>query len=363
MVQKITCPKCGEEFSPEEGYKKHLQALEKKATKDADRKNKENYEKKLEQERKKDKQAKEASDDKLKVAQENSEKFKKELLAQKAKAKEIDKQYKDHYANLSAETIKSIKEDEEQKSAEKEKRHKIEKDQLNKALADALKKANQGVTVNQGSQQEMQLGEFLKKIFKNTEDKITPYGKGVSGADWLQEVIEKGETICRILYESKSTKGWSNEWLGKLQEDMQDSTANIGIIFSRALPKNFNKDDEFSHTGNIFICKYNYSTLKVLATTKRWLLTQLNKERKNGNENTLSALKFLEEPDVKNSLTQIIVKRSTAKKKIKKAKNMLNEAEEAVDEEGLNFDELFNKIKKQIGIDYFSKKKKEEDEK
>ena len=189
---------------------------------------------------------------------------------------------------------------------------------MGKFKYDALKKANQGVTVNQGSQQEMKLGEFLKKIFKNTEDKITPYGKGVSGADWLQEVIEKGETICRILYESKSTKGWSNEWLGKLQEDMQDSKANIGIIFSRALPKNFNKDDEFSHTGNIFICKYNYSTLKVLATTQRWLLTQLNKERKNGKENTLSALKFLEEPDVKNSLTQIIVKSYTGKKKIKK---------------------------------------------
>ena len=209
----------------------------------------------------------------------------------------------------------------------------------------------------------MQLGEFLQKIFENTEDKITEYGKGAPGADWLQEVIEKGEAICRILYESKSTKGWSNEWLGKLQKDMQESKANIGIIFSRALPKNFNKNDEFSHTGNIFICKYNYSTLKVLATTQRWLLTQLNQERKNGKENALSALKFLEEPDVKNSLTQIIVKRSTAKKRIKKAKNMLNEAEEAIDEEGLNFDELFNKIKKQIGIDYFSKKKKEEDEK
>ena len=363
MVQKITCPECGEEFSPEEGYKKHLQALEKKATKDADRKNKENYEKKLEQERKKDKQAKEASDEKLKVAQENSEKFKKELLAQKAKEKEIDKQYKDHYANISAEKIKSIKEDEEQKSAEKEKRHKLEKDQLNKALADAHQKLNQGATVNQGSQQEMQLGEFLQKIFENTEDKITEYGKGAPGADWLQEVIEKSEAICRILYESKSTKGWSNEWLGKLQKDMQDSKANIGIIFSRALPKNFNKNEEFSHTGNIFICKYNYSTLKVLARTQRWLLTQLNQERKNGKENTLSALKFLEEPDVKNSLTQIIVKRSTAKKRIKKAKNMLNEAEEAIDEEGLNFDEIFNKIKKQIGIDYFSKKKKEEDEK
>ena len=87
--------------------------------------------------------------------------------------------------------------------------------------------------------QEMQLGEFLQKVFKSTEDKITPYGKGEPGADWLQEVMEKDEfNLDRILYESKNTKGWSNDWMEKLQEDMKVSKANIGIIFSRALPKN-----------------------------------------------------------------------------------------------------------------------------
>ena len=108
MVQKITCPKCGKEFAPEEGYKKHLEALEKKAVKDADKKNKADYENKLNQERKRDK---EASEERLKAEQEKSEKFKKELLAQRAKAKEIDKQYKDHYANISAEKIKSLKQE------------------------------------------------------------------------------------------------------------------------------------------------------------------------------------------------------------------------------------------------------------
>ena len=86
MVQKITCPKCGKEFAPEEGYKKHLEALEKKAVKDADKKNKADYENKLNQERKRDK---EASEERLKAEQEKSEKFKKELLAQRAKAKEM----------------------------------------------------------------------------------------------------------------------------------------------------------------------------------------------------------------------------------------------------------------------------------
>ena len=45
----------------------------------------------------------------------------------------------------------------------------------------------------------------------------------------------------------------SNDWLEKLQEDMKVSKANIGIIFSRALPKNFNKNETviFLHTGGL----------------------------------------------------------------------------------------------------------------
>ena len=359
MAEKITCPECGKEFDLGEGYKKHLEALEKKAVKDADKRNKEDYEKKLEQGRKKDKEISEA---KVKVEKEKTDKIQKELLAEKAKRKEIDKQYKDHYANLAAAKIKSKEEDLEQKSEEKEKKHKLEKDRLIKALADAQKKATQGVTVDQGSMQEMQLGEFLQKVFRSTEDKITPYGKGVPGADWLQEVIEKDESICRILYESKNTKGWSNDWLEKLQEDMKDSKANIGIIFSRALPKNFNKNEEFSHTGNIFICKYNYNVLKVLASTQRWLLTQLNKERKNGKANELSAIKFWDNPKVKNATNQLINKQSSAKKNIIKSQKNLEEALEDIDSISINFDELFGEVKN-IGIDYFSKKKAEEDEK
>ena len=143
---------------------------------------------------------------------------------------------------------------------------------------------------------------------------------------------------------------------------MKVSKANIGIIFSRALPKNFNKNEEFSHTGNIFICKYNYNVLKVLASTQRWLLTQLNKERKNGKTNELSAIKFWDNPKVKNVTNQLINKQSSAKKNIIKSQKNLEEALVDIDSISINFDELFGEIKN-IGIDYFSKKKAEEDEK
>ena len=209
----------------------------------------------------------------------------------------------------------------------------------------------------------MQLIEFLReKVFKNTEDKFVSYETGEEGGDVLQEVIEKGEPVCKILYESKKTKGWSSKWLDKLQEDMTDSKAIVGMLFSVTVPKSFNKDDLFQHTGNIFVCRYDYSVLRVLAQTQRHLLTQLHKERGNGKENALSAIKFFDNPDVKNIITQMIVKHSAVKNKIKKTIKLAQETEETVDDVSLNFDEFFNQVKK-IGIDYFSHKKAEEDQK
>ena len=178
----------------------------------------------------------------------------------------------------------------------------------------------------------------------------------------LQEVIEKGEPICNILYESKKTKGWSNKWIGKLQKDMTDTKAIVGMIFTVTVPKSFNEDELFQHTGNIFICRYDYSALKILALTQRHLLTQLHKERGNGKENALSAIKFFDNPDVKNAITQMIVKHSAVKNKIEKTIKSAQEASTATDEMSINFDDFFNQIKG-IGIDYFSQKKAEEDQK
>ena len=359
MVEKVTCPECGFEFDIGEGYKKHLKDLETKTLAKAENKNKAAFEIRVKQESKKIREETEAS---VKAQKEKTDKSQKALQAEKEKNKKADKHYKEHYAAISENKMKAFVEDKEQKYSQREKKFQLKDARSQKIIEQLRQQMTQGVTVDQGSQQEMQLGEFLQKVFKSTEDKITSYGKGVPGADWLQEVIEKDESICRILYESKNTKGWSNDWLEKLQEDMKDSKANIGIIFSRALPKNFNKNEEFSHTGNIFICKYNYNVLKVLASTQRWLLTQLNKERKNGKANELSAIKFWDNPKVKNVTNQLINKQSSAKKNIIKSQKNLEEALVDIDSISINFDELFGEIKN-IGIDYFSKKKAEEDEK
>ena len=355
MVAKVTCPSCGKEFDLGEGYKKHLKILEAETRAGVEKTSKDKF--KIEQ------QKLAVSEAKLKAEKEKADQIQNELQAEKQKNKKVDKKYKEHYASLSDAKIKAVKEDLEQKTAENDKKHTLVIERLEKKLSETQKALKQGVTVDQGAIQVMQLIEFLReKVFKNTEDKFVSYETGEEGGDVLQEVIEKGEPVCKILYESKKTKGWSSKWLDKLQEDMTDSKAIVGILFSVVVPKNFNKDDLFQHTGNIFVCRYDYSVLRVLAQTQRYLLTQLHKERGNGKENALSAIKFFDNPDVKNIITQMIVKHSAVKNKIEKTIKLAQEAAETSDDVSLNFDELFNQIKN-IGIDYFSQKKAEEDEK
>ena len=96
---------------------------------------------------------------------------------------------------------------------------------------------------------------------------------------------------------------------------------------------------------NIFICRYDYNALKILAKTQRHLLTQLHKERSNGKENALSAIKFFDNPDVKNAITQMIVKHSATKSKIEKSIKSAQEALDITDEVSLNIDQFFSQIK------------------
>jgi len=360
MVQKITCPECNAEFDLAEVHKKHLKNLENKTRVEAEKSAK----KEIQDNKKK---AVEWAKEKIKAEQEKKDEVQKQLLAEQQKNKQAEKKYekkyKDHYASLSDSKIKAAKQDLDEKHAEKDKLSVLKNERLQKKISELEKTIQQGVTVDQGAQQVMQLIEFLReKVFKDTEDKFTSYGTGEEGGDVLQEVIEKNEPICNILYESKKTKGWSSKWTGKLQSDMKETKAIVGVIFTRSVPKSFDEEEPYQHTGNIFICRYDYNALKVLAMTQRHLLTQLHKERGSGKENMLSAIKFFDNPDVKNAITQMIVKHSAVKNKIEKTIKSAQEAFDATDEVSVNIDQFFSQIKV-IGNDYFSKKKAEEDEK
>ena len=69
-------------------------------------------------------------------------------------------------------------------------------------------------------------------------DQIIEVKKGAKGADWLWEICPRGaRPICTVHIEVKSTANFQNAWTGKLKEDMANSHKAIGVIVSKAMPK------------------------------------------------------------------------------------------------------------------------------
>ena len=356
MSQKIKCPKCDVEFNMEEGLSSHLKTIEnntrEQIQKEQGDKIKENSEKvKL--------LTSENEEKKLQIQKINLEKDNEKKAAVKiaidATKKDSDKDNKAHYESLYEAKFQERTENQNEKYSERQKLWELREQRYIATVEDLQKKMTQGTTVDQGSSSEMQLGDFLKKIFKDKNDKITEYAKGVAGGDWLQEVIENNFTVCKILYERKNTKNWSNDWIKKLQDDMKDSKSDVGIIFTRATPKDFPKDVPWDHKGNIFICKYDFTALRALATTQRWYLADKNKQKENTQDNVLSAIDFIENPIIKNLLMQQINVSDKKKKKLDLTMKNLTDVIELNENMESNLEELFSEIDK-IGISEFLSK-------
>ena len=356
MSQKIKCPECEVEFNMEEGLSSHLKTIEnnarEKIQKEQDDKIKENSEKvKI--------LTSENEEKKLQLQKINLEKDNERKdavkIAIEATKKDSDKDNKAHYESLYEAKFQEKTENLNEMNSEKQKLWELREQRYIATVEDLQKKMTQGTTVDQGSSSEMQLGDFLKKIFKDKNDKITEYAKGVAGGDWLQEVIENNFTVCKILYERKNTKNWSNDWIKKLQDDMKDSKSDVGIIFTRATPKDFPKDVPWDHKGNIFICKYDFTALRALATTQRWYLSDKNKQKENTQDNVLSAIDFIENPIIKNLLMQQINVSDKKKKKLDLTMKNLTDVIELNENMESNLEELFSEIDK-IGISEFLSK-------
>jgi hypothetical protein len=152
---------------------------------------------------------------------------------------------------LSEEKIKIKKlADEESTMQIKELKKQLE-DQRN--LAEEMKrKAEQGSMQLQGEVQELAIEEILASLFPF--DDVVEVAKGVKGADVIQTVRNKIGTECgTILYESKRTKAFSNDWIAKLKADAVATKADICIIVTEALPDGI---ERIGQKDGVWICSF-----------------------------------------------------------------------------------------------------------
>lgn len=297
----ISCPKCGTKINVSEILHHQVQEQLKKEFEELNAKKDKEYQKKLkflEEERE------QIEKDKGAVQEQIKEGIKSKLSTERLK---VEKSIRDEINEETAEEIKILKKELEQKSGQvkdlnktkaeieklkrekdelretvtlekekefseklKEERTKIQKQideasslkikELEKQLDDQKKlaeemkrKADQGSMQLQGEVQELALEEMLKILFPF--DLIAEVGKGIKGADVIQTVRDKNGKDCgTILYESKRTKSFSNDWINKLKADAVAIKAGICIIVSETLPEDI---DRVGQKDDVWICSFN----------------------------------------------------------------------------------------------------------
>jgi hypothetical protein len=124
---------------------------------------------------------------------------------------------------------------------------------LSKQVEEMRRKAEQGSMQMQGEVQELAVEEILRSMFP--VDLIEEVGKGIKGADVIHTVRNRIGTDCgKILYESKRTKTFVQDWISKLKADALIVKADLLVIITEALPEGIEK---IGQRDGVWICTYN----------------------------------------------------------------------------------------------------------
>jgi len=199
------------------------------------------------------------NEEKLKASRQKELEFLRKEQELKNKEAELDLSIQRKLQEERGKLSEEIRALEEQKTAARETDHQLRMKELEKQLDDQKKlaeemrrKAEQGSMQLQGEVQELALEELLRANFPF--DEIGPVGKGIRGADCIQTVRNNfGQECGKIIYESKRTRDFSQDWIEKLKADMRNQGALVAVIVTQAMPKDM---DRFGEKNGVWICSF-----------------------------------------------------------------------------------------------------------
>ena len=199
-------------------------------------------------------------DEKLKLARQKEIEFLQKEQALKTKEEELQLSLQRQLVQEREKIKEQFQKEEVDKIQLKEQEFQLRTRELEKQIEDQKKlvdemkrKAEQGSMQMQGEVQELLLEELLQTTFPF--DNIAPVGKGVRGADCIQTVRNQlGNEVGKIIFESKRTKDFTNDWIEKLKTDMRNLGADVAVIVTQALPKDM---DRFGEKEGVYICTFS----------------------------------------------------------------------------------------------------------
>ncbi|MBI5371564.1 MAG: DUF2130 domain-containing protein [Sphingobacteriales bacterium] len=282
MSTEIKCPNCGHSFEPNDAIREEVEKELRSKAADWQKKKNEEFQQRLEDEKKRLQQSLEENlrkniaadfENKLKLAEQNNKDYEEKLKLARQQQLEFlkkEQELKNREAELELSVQQKLQGEREKLSAEirkleeqrmsaKETEFQLQVKELQKQLDDQKKlademrrKAEQGSMQTQGEVQELLLEELLRAAFPF--DIVTEVGKGVRGADCIQTVRNQfGQECGKIIFESKRTKNFENDWIEKLKADLRKQGADVAVIVTQVLPRDM---ERFGEKEGVWICNF-----------------------------------------------------------------------------------------------------------
>ncbi|MBV8188898.1 MAG: DUF2130 domain-containing protein [Alphaproteobacteria bacterium] len=113
-------------------------------------------------------------------------------------------------------------------------RHAEETQKLTGKLETLTRQLEKKTAEELGEGAEVKLFDALKAEFDG--DKIDRVGKGVSGADIIHIVMHNGRECGKIIYDSKNSTGWRDDYVTKLVQDQTAAKADYAVLSTFKFP-------------------------------------------------------------------------------------------------------------------------------
>lgn len=196
-------------------------------------------------------------------------------------------------------TKKAVDEEHRLKFLEKEKQLAMMRDQIELLR----RKSEQGSMQIQGEVQEDDLKQVLQRQFPS--DLISDVEKGMRGADLVQMVRDQfGRECGAILWESKNTKEWHDDWIAKLKDDQGRVKAEVCVLVTQALPRGV---QNFTQIQQVWVIKNQFVLLLTQAIRAQLIQLTAVQRSQVGREEKMEVLyQYLSGAQFKNRVENIV---------------------------------------------------------
>lgn len=236
---------------------------------------------------------------------------------EKNMALELERQLDEARKKISLQAKEELSEEFRKKLSERDQRE----EQMRKQIEELKRRSEQGSMQLQGDAQENDLKRLLCDNFPF--DIIEDVPTGIRGADLIQTVRnEYGRPSGIILWESKNTKNWVNDWTKKLKDDQAETKAHLAVIATTAMPDDI---QVFGMKDGVWVVEYKFAI--ALVQSLRFHLIALNKVENSleGRDEKMQFLyQYLSGPQFKNRIENIVSAFSSMKDSLDKEKRAMN---------------------------------------